>query len=49
MTGTFDDWAKSVKLEKKKEDLFEKFVQLPQTEENVYYKVGIRLGFQSSQ
>lgn len=45
MTGTFDDWAKSVRLEKKKENLFEKFVQLPQTKEDVYYKVGVRLGF----
>lgn len=41
VTGTFDDWAKSVRLEKKKESLFEKLVQLPQTEENIYYKVGI--------
>lgn len=45
VTGTFDDWAKSVRLEKKRQDLFEKVVELPQTEENIYYKVGIRLAF----
>lgn len=41
VTGTFDDWAKSVKLEKTENGSFEKVVQLPQTEENIYYKVGI--------
>lgn len=38
MTGTFDDWAKSVKLEKKG-DRFEKLLDLPQTEEKTFYKV----------
>ena len=38
MTGTFDDWAKSVKLEKKGEG-FEKLVDLPQSEEKILYKV----------
>lgn len=38
MTGTFDDWAKSVKLEKKGER-FEKLVDLPQSEEKILYKV----------
>lgn len=38
MTGTFDDWAKSVKLEKKG-DRFEKLLDLPQTEEKIFYKV----------
>ena len=39
MTGTFDDWAKSVKLEKKSGSLHEKLVELPNTEEKIYYKV----------
>jgi len=38
VTGTFDDWAKSVKLVKKG-DIFEKLVELPQVEEKIYYKV----------
>ena len=38
MTGTFDDWAKSVKLEKKG-DYFEKLVELPLSKEKIYYKV----------
>ena len=42
MTGTFDDWAKSVKLDKKGEG-FEKLVELPATEENILYKVRIVL------
>lgn len=47
MTGTFDDWAKSIRLDRKKENLFEKVVQLPQTKENIYYKVGISTRFPS--
>lgn len=39
VTGTFDDWAKSVRLEKKG-NIFEKLVVLSQAEENIYYKVG---------
>ena len=38
MTGTFDDWAKSVKLERKG-DGFEKLLDLPETEEKIFYKV----------
>ncbi|KAI9813316.1 MAG: hypothetical protein M1827_004258 [Pycnora praestabilis] len=37
VTGTFDDWAKSVKLEKKG-DVFEKLVELPEAEDKIYYK-----------
>lgn len=39
MTGTFDDWAKSVKLERKAGTLHEKHVELPSTDEKIYYKV----------
>ncbi len=38
VTGTFDDWAKSVKLEKKG-GRFEKLLDLAQTEEKIFYKV----------
>lgn len=38
VTGTFDDWGKTVKLDRKG-DAFEKEVHLPSTHENVYYKV----------
>lgn len=38
VTGTFDDWAKSVKLEKKGEG-FEKLVDLPPSEDKILYKV----------
>jgi hypothetical protein len=38
VTGTFDDWAKSVELERKG-DHFEKLLDLPQTEEKIFYKV----------
>ena len=38
MTGTFDDWAKSVKLENKGEH-FEKLVELPLSKEKIFYKV----------
>lgn len=38
VTGTFDDWAKSVKLEKKGE-IFEKLVDLPLATQKIYYKV----------
>lgn len=37
VTGTFDDWAKSVKLEQKG-DSFEKKLDLPLTEDKIYYK-----------
>lgn len=38
VTGTFDDWAKSVQLEKKG-DVFEKEVHIPKADEKIYYKV----------
>ena len=38
VTGTFDDWAKSVKLERKG-DGYEKLVELPQSEHKILYKV----------
>lgn len=38
VTGTFDDWARSVKLEKKG-DHFEKLVELPLSNEKIFYKV----------
>ncbi|KAL8794560.1 MAG: hypothetical protein Q9195_002895 [Heterodermia aff. obscurata] len=37
VTGTFDDWAKSVKLERKG-DGYEKLVELPQSEQKILYK-----------
>ncbi|MCJ1471544.1 hypothetical protein MMC13_000184 [Lambiella insularis] len=38
VTGTFDDWSKSVLLEKKGGGLHEKLVELPQADEKIYYK-----------
>lgn len=38
MTGTFDEWSKSEKLEKTG-DIFEKRVTLPNVDEKIYYKV----------
>lgn len=38
MTGTFDDWTKSVKLDKVG-DVFEKEVTFPDQVEKIYYKV----------
>lgn len=38
MTGTFDDWGKTVRLEKKG-NAFEKLVRLPEAGQNIYYKV----------
>lgn len=38
VTGTFDDWAKSVKLENKGEH-FEKLVELPLSNDKIFYKV----------
>ncbi|KAF1813397.1 hypothetical protein P152DRAFT_502765 [Eremomyces bilateralis CBS 781.70] len=37
VTGTFDDWKKSIQLEKKG-DVFEKTVELPKLNENILYK-----------
>lgn len=39
MTGTFDNWSKSEKMTKAG-DAFEKSVELPDTSEKIYYKVG---------
>ena len=44
MTGTFDDWAKSVKLEKKGEG-YEKLVELSLSDEKILYKVRNNLIF----
>lgn len=38
MTGNFDDWGKSVRLDRKG-DAFEKTVELPFADEKVLYKV----------
>lgn len=38
MTGTFDDWTKSVKLEKTA-DVFSKTVDLKDASSKIYYKV----------
>ena len=38
VTGTFDDWAKSVKLQSKG-GYFEKLVDLPVADKKIYYKV----------
>ncbi|MCJ1282818.1 hypothetical protein MMC26_002144 [Xylographa opegraphella] len=38
VTGTFDDWSKSVLLEKKDGDMHEKLVELPRADEKIYYK-----------
>lgn len=38
MTGTFDSWTKSVKLEKEG-DVFQKSVELDDASEKIYYKV----------
>lgn len=39
VTGTFDNWSKSEKMGKVG-DVFEKAVDLPDTSEKIYYKVG---------
>lgn len=53
VTGTFDDWSKSVKLEKKGTNIHEKLVELPRADQKIYYKVGspyfVRIGPLSSQ
>jgi hypothetical protein len=38
VTGTFDDWAKTEKMEKV-DGHFEKLVQLSKIDEKIYYKV----------
>ena len=42
VTGTFDNWTKSVKLEKQG-DVFSKTVDLKEPEGKIYYKVRQRL------
>ena len=44
MTGTFDDWGKTVRLEKKG-DRFERRVELSGAETPVIYKVRLSLLF----
>jgi hypothetical protein len=39
VTGTFDDWSKSVKLDAKEGGLHEKLVELPSADQKYYYKV----------
>lgn len=43
MTGTFDNWTKSVKLDKEG-DIFQKTVPLNDASEKIYYKVGEPVG-----
>lgn len=45
MTGTFDNWSKSEKMEKVG-DKFEKSVDLPDSSDKIYYKVGTILSCQ---
>ena len=42
VTGTFDDWGKTIKLEKVGGS-FEKNVDLPASSEKIYYKVSLEL------
>ena len=44
VTGTFDDWGMTVKLDKKDGNLHEKMVELPNASEKIYYKVRMFLG-----
>lgn len=46
VTGTFDNWSKSEKMAKVG-DSFEKSVELPDTSEKIYYKVGAASHFVS--
>ena len=39
VTGTFDSWGKSVKLDEKDGGLHEKEVTLPKSEDKILYKV----------
>ncbi len=41
VTGTFDDWAKSVKLDAKPTGRFEKLVQLSSADQKILYKVSL--------
>lgn len=42
VTGSFDDWGKTVKLDRSG-DVFTKEVQLPSADDKVHYKVGSAL------
>lgn len=42
MTGTFDDWSKSVKLDHDG-TTFQKTVSLPNATEKIYYKVSMSM------
>ena len=44
MTGTFDNWSKSEKLERVGM-VFQKTVTLPNASEKIYYKVGLQVLF----
>jgi len=39
VTGTFDNWSKSVQLDPTDSTVHEKEVQLPETDKKIYYKV----------
>jgi Glycogen recognition site of AMP-activated protein kinase len=45
VSGTFDDWGKTIQLQRKG-DIFEKEVQLPSTSEKIQYKVRGELAVQ---
>jgi hypothetical protein len=47
VTGTFDNWTKSVKLEKEG-GVFLKTVELKEPEKKIYYKVGVSPGYCTS-
>jgi hypothetical protein len=38
VTGTFDNWGETAKLEKKEGSRFEKTVELPESSEKIFYK-----------
>ncbi len=44
MTGTFDEWSKSVQLDKVG-DVFQKTVTIPDASAKIYYKVGGQVQF----
>jgi hypothetical protein len=45
VTGTFDDWAKSVRLDAKDGGVHEKLVDLPSADLKILYKVCSRHSF----
>lgn len=44
MTGTFDNWTKTEKLERVGQ-IFQKLVRLPESSDKIYYKVGDIVSF----